>query len=413
MIVNKKRHLIYITAGSVPHNKSLIASQVIPMLKDINEGREFDNVELINVVPIVALAAKFKGVSVAELFDGLPFGCSCIYSLLWANSKLAYLFKNRLIKTVARKVLCAGNFDCDEIIIHARSYMATDIALEVKKRLPEKTIKIVFDMRSILSQELALMWKKFGVLVYGSLKCWESYLLSNSDVNLLTVKRGIQLLELENPNNPFLYIPIQGFSTNHDFSMDEYTARWENKKICYIGSLINYYSPISVSKIFNVLEKKIHEVQMKIITPYSIVNNSISKWPQESIPYHDMKSKYEGMLATLVVAMSGESCFMRQKLSSNFFSTKAVESLSVGVPLIVDEALIELSDFVREHECGVVFSFSVNGSVTFNGVSDFEIDSNEFWTRLTENAFKAGEIFRRANVLSKYLEIYNNLLGRR
>ena len=108
---------------------------------------------------------------------------------------------------------------------------------------------------------------------------------------------------------------------------------------------------------------------------------------------------------------SSNDTFMKYKESCNFFSTKAAESLSVGVPIIVNENIKELAEYVRTNHCGVVFRELRGGGVSFSNVELSELLTKQFWSTLTKNACQAGKMFRRDSVISRYIDIYKDLLN--
>ena len=62
--------------------------------------------------------------------------------------------------------------------------------------------------------------------------------------------------------------------------------------------------------------------------------------------------------------------FERYKLSNNYFSTKAAEALSAGVPLLVNVELTDLVRYARDKHCGIAFEIR-------NGKPIFEVDPSD------------------------------------
>ena len=56
----------------------------------------------------------------------------------------------------------------------------------------------------------------------------------------------------------------------------------------------------------------------------------------------------------------------------------------MGVPIIVNQEIRELSEFVLKHKCGVVLNI-YNGKVEYVNYLPEALDSKEFWKIQTQN----------------------------
>jgi glycosyltransferase involved in cell wall biosynthesis len=124
----------------------------------------------------------------------------------------------------------------------------------------------------------------------------------------------------------------------------------------------------------------------------------------------DMPHYYDSLLALVVPGRTDSaSGFVRKKMRCNFFSTKATEALTRGVPLVVSSELHELAEFVKRHHCGAVYDPRASHFSFPDG--DWLTDKSA-WERMTNNAVAIGETFTRAAVLDRYLETWQTLARR-
>ena len=93
----------------------------------------------------------------------------------------------------------------------------------------------------------------------------------------------------------------------------------------------------------------------------------------------------------------------------NYFSTKAVEALSLGVPLLVNDDLTELAAFVDSNNCG--YTFSIEDQYKNDTTDLWRTGQNkQAWESISKNAAKIGDQFQKENVHSAYLNIWRGLI---
>jgi hypothetical protein len=239
----------------------------------------------------------------------------------------SYLFRQWLVRRAGKhlaKMLMKLEKNTEPHIVHCRSYFATAVALEAKKQL--ENILISFDMRSLLPPEIPLMFPFIGKFIYGNLKNWESDLLKLSNYSFLPCHRGIALLELEGVSRLPTYIPIAGFDEK------QYTHNLSNtlanQIIGYVGSFGPWYSVRLLEKVFDEIAANLPTCSFEVLT------NNATDFKRtvlvRTVPHHEVKIIITKMLAVVV---QGPEYFVEHfsevKLSTNFFSTKAAEALSV------------------------------------------------------------------------------------
>ncbi len=122
---------------------------------------------------------------------------------------------------------------------------------------------------------------------------------------------------------------------------------------------------------------------------------------------NEMPAFYDGLLGLAIPGSNNvDDYFMTFKTRCNFFSTKAAEALSRGVPLVVSAKLFELAKFVRKNRCGFIYDPDSKQFV-FPGMNS--IVEKEAWEEMTRNAATIGEKFTRTYVVNEYLACWKSL----
>ena len=316
----------------------------------------------------------------------------------------SYLFRQWLVRRAGiqlAKILIDLEKSTESHIVHCRSYFATAIALEAKKQLDN--ILISFDMRSLLPPEIPLIHPRIGKYLYGNLKDWEAELLDLSDYSFLPCHRGIALLELEGVSRLPTYIPIAGFDENqYTYELSIFLA---NPIIGYVGSFGSWYSARLLEKVFDEFAANIPTCSFEVLT--NNATNFKRTVHVHTVPHHEVKKIIKKMLAVVV---QGPDCIVEHfsdlKLSTNFFSTKAAEALSLGVPLIVNARIIELAEYVRSHGCGLVFSMK-GDQLQFEGINNIQLSNQDLWIKMREAACRCAPEFRQSAVFERYLKVWH------
>jgi hypothetical protein len=409
----KNTSMIFLTAGEVPASNNLISSQVFKLAESFQKNDIFDDVRYYGFIPlrylfVSLLKRRFVNFS---FIDKYTFNFKLFRTNFILGGFFEFLLKGFIVKYDSQKLSkILENIESKNIIIHCRSYYATYLAIETKKICKHDSIKIVFDMRSLFPPEFPFMMGKKGKMLYGYAKEWESYLLQNSDVSLMTTQRWINILISENPNpNVNLhYIPIMGLNgILEDSLLESFNARWQNKILPYIGSISPWHPKVMIEKVLVSLKKSIKNSRVEIITyNQSQYSDNISI---RGISHHDIEKYYSEILGLVVPGKTNENYF-DSLIGSNLFSTKASEAISMGVPLIVNEELGELTDFVMKNKCGIVFKI-VDDKIIFPYSTIDDLNSRDFWFKMTINAFKVSKEFTFKEVSKQYLHYYQGILN--
>jgi hypothetical protein len=398
----------FLTVGEYPTATGLHASQVLPFAAYLHNQRV-----RVNWIAFVPFEMRLRDLLVnggSQLEDmrklatkhGIEFTV-CIFPLTIVRV-YSYVFRRWLIPLAGSKLskLLKGSHSSNELhIIHCRSYFAAAAALRAKREY--RQLQVSFDMRSLLPPEVPLMFPLLGKYLYGGLKEWEFFLLKEVDFSFLPCIRGIRLLELEGAGSLPMHIPIAGFDDSPTSEKCENLL--DRAVIGYVGGLGAWQSSSMLEKLFAGLAGYLPNCTFEVLTTDTFACNPPVK--VYSLPHHEVKDTIKRMLALAVPGPDVvDGYFTGSKLSANFFSTKAAEALSLGVPLLVNVKIRELADYVRENRCGLVFSLE-NGCLSFEGVDNGQLKNNRFWADLHRAAHDCALEFRRQAVYARYLAEWN------
>ena len=408
--------IVFLTVGELPSPTGLIASQVFELMVELKK-RDYD-VLYVGVIPLASfIKDKFlrKGQNYNSTVDYLNKANIEYYlwlSLLRLASSITFLFKKYLLKKTVKRVLKCLKSDRHHIF-HCRSYYASYIANKVKQNALKLgiNVKVVFDLRSILTIELPYLFRRLGVFLYGPAKAWEHELLHNSDLSLMTTQKGIRLLELEHGKNPNIkYIPNTGFK--RDNYVPDINYRWNSKKIGFVGRIGEWHTDESISKYFDFLNSIFCDCEHVIVSTSVSYRKEFPHYHFKSLNYSEMKNHYKQLLALIVPGdiLNTTNFFKSMQMRVNLFSTKAAEALSMGVPLIVNSNIGELAELVIKSRCGLILDYnSQTDRLVLQDYTEDDLRDFKFWKELTENAYSVGKTFTRESVISKYVGYWENL----
>lgn len=406
----KQTAFIYLTAGEVPTANNVISSQALKLSRHLHEMNVFRTVHYIGLVPRRSLL-KAKAINKPLDFTFIDH-YDIPYTILESNFILGgffeYCLKDIFAKSDARKII--RQIPCGTsttVLFHCRSYYAAYVALTVKSMLPTSNIKILFDMRSLLPPEFFFTMGSKGKYLYGHALEWESYLLANSDISLMTTRGGIDFLRYGNPKASIEYIPITGLDIEEKRQwLSTFEKRWLEKKISYIGS-VSFWHPLPmIEMLLNELRHAVVDSKVEIVANNPSIATDI---PKCSINHREISHYYDSLLGLVVPGKIPAGYFESLQLNINLFSTKAAEALSAGVPLIVNAEIRELSDYIMQNKCGIVFKMTSKG-VEYVNCTKLDLTDKKFWLELTDNAFRQAKNFQFKSVVDQYLRHYTKII---
>jgi hypothetical protein len=399
----------FLTVGEYPTGTGLHASQVLPFAAYLRtQGVSVDWIAFVPLEMRLRDLLVNKGSLLADMRKlaarhDIEFTV-CLFPITIVRA-YSYIFRRRLVDWAGRKLakmLGKSDGGAEPHIFHCRSYFATAIALEASKR--NEQIRVSFDMRSLLPPEVPLMFPTLGKYLYGGLKEWESALLRQADCSFLPCLRGIRLLELEGAGTLPIQIPIAGFD---DVPVSGPQENLLNQALIgYVGGLGAWHSAKMLEALFLGLTEILPRCTFEVLTTDAFCSNLPIR--VYSLPHHLVQGALSRMLAMVIPGPEPElvdGYFTGSKLSANFFSTKAAEALSVGVPLLVNARIRELADYVRENRCGLVFNLE-NGRLSFEGVDETQLRSSLLWDELRRGAQTCAREFKAQAVYLRYLAVW-------
>jgi|GEM_PF-2900173 len=398
-------NIVQLTVGEYPHLRSVAGSQVLA--NAISFRKMGHEVMWIAVVPWTSIILEkvkrldwIRRAALACAEHGIRF--ELVGTAISIMRPHSFPIRDvELDRLAARLQPCVATYH-GPIVLHCRSYYAADLGIRIKRRQATQKTIVSFDMRSTFPEEMPLTMKWLGKLMYGYAKEWEARLLRESDIAFLPLNHAREHLYRET-GTCVRHAAIAGFDRElacpHDFD-----DKWQNRKVAYVGSI----------GVWNVSDGVVGILEcFRGWSQYVVSLSSTSGIGPGvqclSLDYDAMPVFFSDMLALVIPADGVQaSYFWNRQLRLNRFSTKAAEALSMGVPLIVDSRLFELAEFVRQHECGLIYSWDIHG---FEGVAPGSeaADDAMLWKRLSANASRISLQFQRETVLERYIQAWEGL----
>lgn len=401
-IHSKSMHIVYITALEMPSLSNLHASQVLaPACQLVMHGFRVTWIAVIpyamRIKDIVCSTRRLHQVSAACAEQGIKF--LPFYVPLISNASLSsFYFRKSILRRVARRIFATVSWS-EQTILHGRSYYSTEIACCICDMQRNESCKVSFDMRSVFPEEMPITSSSIlGKMTFGFMKQWEFELLRNSDIVFLPLHYARNRIYSETGTH-VRYLPVQGFDREPGWQVD-FDKRWEQARLGYAGSIGAWHSPEILLHIVQALPWMTPRLAMK---PHPL----FTQYDCRVYSNNDMPIYYDDLLGLAIPGMyDADDYYMTFKVRCNFFSTKAAEALSRGVPLIVSSRLFELATFVRENRCGFVYD---PGTQEFVFPDKDAIAEKSVWAEITANAVAVGEKFTRVRIVNEYLACWRAL----
>lgn len=395
-------HVVFITAGEWPAQKGLLVSQVLETARAL-QSRGYT----VSWLAAIPLLSRFKRFVLRDHdLQWLQSECqrsdivfeSCIIPVTLGSPWSMLLrrwWHKRVAQYALRRPVCAEVDGTRDIILHARSYDAAEIGICLRKmmRALNQSVQAAcsFDMRSLLAPEVPMVHGIAGRLTYGFLKEFEFQLVRDSDVTFLPVDMARRHY-YDETGLTIQHAPIQGLKREPSWKVD-FERRWDERRLGYAGSIGRWNDPGLLVQMLNLFQDFKPDLATQSI---DILSGMDCKLYKQS----EMAGYYDRMLALVIPGLIwNDGYFGLLKMRCNFFSTKAAEALSRGVPLIVSSELAELAEFVRSHDCGIVLELRNGRPLLPAGLN---VTSKDLWLRLTTNAASVGASFERQTVVGVY-----------
>jgi len=243
-------------------------------------------------------------------------------------------------------------------IVHARSYVASLIAVILKKVCKNK---FIFDMRGFWADERVEggIWKKESLL-YRTAKYFEEKFLCNCDsvVSLTNAgKAEIENLSFFNKRTTGITViptcvDLRKFKLKDEIPTNK--NREEKFTLIYTGSVSTWYMPYEMFEFFEILQKVINNSYFLILTREDKFLKTILQKSGNNISIfnagHNMVPQY------LHTADTGIAFYKPGYSRKACCPTKFGEYLACGLPVIINSGIGDCDDIILKERVGVVIN---------------------------------------------------------
>lgn len=247
-------------------------------------------------------------------------------------------------------------------VVHARSYVAALIAFILKKIF---RLRFVFDMRGFWAEERVegKIWKRKGIL-YWIVKSLEKAFLKSADQIIVLTRKAKAVLEAWGyPADNISIIPCctdtENFRLTDNSRRKELRSQYDlNGKFIFVhtGSLEYWYMKEQILDYFKVAKEILPNAHFLILTQYDkekirnlILDKGLSlkDFSFISAPFSQMPD---------MLAMADAGIILITPVFSKIAScpTKFAEYLACGLPVIINDKIGDMENYVLENRIGVV-----------------------------------------------------------
>lgn len=416
--MKSKPLVVLLSVGSYAKISDLVYSQMLKLGDFVCGGEEF-YVKSYVYFPLASCVKRYRHVfsDIKELKSKtkheIGFGFTFIR---WAGA-LSFFSRAFLVKPIVARLQREISRDLEEqtpIILHCRNYYSAFVALQLREQsnLP---ISVVFDTRGLMPYEVPYI-SGMGSLLFGPFHQWEHELIEASDIVLVQARKSKEYLDLIHGNEGKIrFLPISGFpeARRERALASRFEAAWKKKQFLYVGSLGHWNDFRTLLDSFTLIASAFEgEVEFLVAAtePTSFSDKDLPFAVRfTSVPYDSIHTLYNESLAIIIGGSSACDFFSNANMRVNYFSTKAVEALSLGVPLLVNQDLTELADFVCVNGCGYTININDESVDTLDAL-DIAGGDKSAWALVSENAAKVGCEFLAESVHSEYSKMWEELV---
>lgn len=365
--------IMYLTWGETPRSYGVFGSQVISQFINTRKITEDAMFYFVSGVPIINSGIFRDGISYIRdirnirskfIANNITFKIIPILApqnLINPTKKtfnLMHLFANEKIKEYVE----VNSID----IVHCRSYHSAWVALTTRNKYNLK-FKIVFDARGLWPEEVALI-KKFKSESddYIYFKEIEKQLLEKCDVTVSvsdTMTEHYKKLNVKRIETIYLSADINALykSKSKDNSKSERVINF-----CYVGALSEstWHQTSQLLKIYEYLRSKYDQTKLTIITTS---NHEDIKAIFKNIPENDIEVTSTKTLDELKLILNKQdvgilpyrdinNCNFTFDIGYTMLSTKAVEYLSSGLSILVNENCGGIASIVKNNKFGLTYN---------------------------------------------------------
>jgi len=246
-------------------------------------------------------------------------------------------------------------------IIHARSYVASFIAIILKKIC---RVKFIFDMRGFWADERveAGIWKKGGLL-YKAAKYFEKAFLKNADVIVSLTHAAKDEIKsfsyLKNNEIDVSYIPtcvdLRRFRQKQTSDLEIIKKIKGRFILVYSGSISTWYMPNEMIDFFSVVKKYISEAYLLVLTKEKELFSKIArnKGLKDS-SFSVLSLSYESVPDYLSLGQVGLAFYKSGYSRKGCSPTKVGEYLACGLPVIINTGIGDSDGILEPGRVGII-----------------------------------------------------------
>ena len=364
-------NIIYLTWGETPRSYGVFRSQAINQLIKTKNLMPNQNFFFLSGIPVIHsgwIREKFSYVreikKIKATLKPIKFDWIPIYaSQNFVNSnRFTFNFMHGLALIHLYRKLKKIN----PSIIHCRSYHATWAALSVKKKYSLK-YKVIFDARGPWPEEVALKkGYKENSKNFNFLKKIESTLIKDSNLTITVSKTMHDHFINLGAKNDFqigLGTDLNKFSNEQNSKISENNER-DNLRFCYVGALSKHtwHEPLQLAQLFLRIKELFPKAKLTIITTSRMSKIKKIFYKKKITDYSIITTRTIEELVSILslqdiglISYSIPRNVSQIRLAKSGFSIKAVEYLASGLPIICNKYLAGISNFIREHDLGIVY----------------------------------------------------------
>ena len=243
------------------------------------------------------------------------------------------------------------------IIVHARSYVASLIALFLKKI---SSVKFIFDMRGFWIDERvdAGLWKDHGVIYKCAKRIEQEFFLRSDHIVSLTntaVADIENLPYLKKCNLSISVIPTC-VDTNH-FAVSEQTSEFGAAFVLgYVGSVGTWYLFDHVLQCFARLLVRNPDAILFIVNrnQHGAINVLLEQFKIPAVSVRLIKVEHADM-PKIMARMNAGIFFIKNTFSKRASSpTRLAEYLSLGLPCLTNSGIGDVDQVLTKNEIGIL-----------------------------------------------------------
>ncbi len=294
-------------------------------------------------------------------------------------------------------------------IVHARSYVASVLALALK-RIFKKCF--IFDMRGFWADEKldSGTWQP-NSRIYRVSKWFEKQFLTNADVVVSLTHAGVSAIK----QFPYLKDSLPRFeviSTCTNLDLFRSIPKQKNKQFTlgYVGTTTNRYMFDPVIECFKILLK------IRPNSRFLIINKTEHQYIQERLNAHgiskdqvELRTAEYSEVPQLMSQMDANILFIKPVFATLATApTKFGEFLACGIPCLSNSGAGDMGKILNEEDVGVVIDEFSSPELEKAVVKLIKlIEESQIQTRCITVASK---YFSLNEGVNKYNEIYNSLI---